>query len=360
MLNQSEKIKVMIVDDSVLVRKYLSNIFFELGMDVVTTASDGKIALQKMELYNPDVIILDIEMPEMNGIEFLKHLKEKRQDKVPYVIVFSSLVEDGSEVTIEALNNGATELIKKPDGPLSENLLSLKEEFKIKIEELYNYRRLKEVKVEEKKYSVFYGIDNLKLILNKRPIHPEIIAIGSSTGGPVAIRKVLQKVRYLPVPVIIAQHMPAGFTKEFANNLANYFSRKIVEVSHNEILENGVIYICPGGKHARVLKSSSGFVYYEDTNNYEDIYFKPSVDILFQSLRESGCRDVLAIILTGMGRDGARESVNLRKTGAFVIAQDEESSAVWGMPGNAVKLGGVDIILNIDEIGEAINLIFSH
>ncbi len=363
---KNEKIKVMIVDDSVLVRKYMTQIITDLGMDVVATASDGKIGLQKLLIYSPDIIILDIEMPEMNGIDFLKYLKEQEKIKKPHIIVFSSLLEDGSFATFEALNYGASELIKKPEGNIQENIDYLKKEFKLKIEGLYQERKEKLKGYEEKKpellekefVSIPRGLEKFSSVFSRKKLSPDIVAIGSSTGGPVALRKIISMLKPLPVPLVIAQHMPSGFTCEFARNLEAVFRKKIVEIKDGEVIESGIIYICPGGKHARILKSNGKFVFKEDNNEYENVFFKPSVDIFFRSIRESAGERVVAIILTGMGRDGARECLNLKNAGAFVIAQDEKSSVVWGMPGNAIKLGGVDIILSVEEIGEAVNRIF--
>ncbi len=360
MLNNEEKIKVMIVDDSVLVRKYLSKILEELGMNIVATASDGKIGLQKMLLYSPDIIILDIEMPEMSGIEFLKYLKTNPPPKMPKIIMFSSLLTDGSSAIFEALNYGASELIKKPDGNIQDNIDYLKKEFNLKINGLTTKNEqiiVESKKAEEKKYaSCFKEFENL---LSQKRIKPELVVIGSSTGGPLALRNIIKNLNILPVPLVIAQHMPAGFTLEFAKNLEASFKRKVKELKDGDILENGLIYICPGGKHARLIKNNNVIMFKEDENEYEGFFFKPSVDILFKSVRQYVGNNVLAIILTGMGRDGANECLNLKKEGAFVIAQDEISSAVWGMPGNAVKLGGVDAVLNVDEIGPAINRVFS-
>ncbi|MGC8765741.1 MAG: chemotaxis-specific protein-glutamate methyltransferase CheB [Brevinematia bacterium] len=362
-MSKNENIKVLIVDDSVLVRKYLSRIITELEMEVVATASDGKIGLQKMLLFSPDVVILDIEMPEMNGIDFLKYLKAHPEIKKPHIIVFSSLIESDPSATFDALNYGANELIKKPDGNIQENIEYLKKEFKIKIEGLYFSRK---EKIEEKKEVLLekvspvpYGLNNFEDAFNTKRINPEIVAIGSSTGGPVALRKIIGKLNPLPVPVVIAQHMPAGFTNEFAKNLEAAFRKKVKESEDGEILENGAIYICPGGKHARIFKNNGSLLFKEDNNEYDGVFFKPSVDIFFRSVRESLGDKALAVILTGIGRDGAKECVNLKKSGAFVIAQDEQSSVVWGMPGNAVKNGGADIVLSVEEIGDAINKFFS-
>ena len=366
-------VKVMLVDDSVLIRKYVSQILCSLdNIEVVATAPNGKIGLQKLFLYKPDVIILDIEMPEMSGLEFLKYLKENNPKAMPYVIMFSSLVDDGSAATFEALASGAVDFIKKPEGQVSDNLDFLKKEFDLKIKALYSNKKDRENletgkgrEVPENIAAAIVstapfrtGIENMKKILSEKPLTPEIVAIGSSTGGPVAIRKIFETLEVLPVPLVIAQHMPPGFTGEFAKNLAHIFNRQFQELSDGEVLKNGIVYICPGGSHARIVKVDGKLTYKMDSNNYEGFFFKPSVDIFFRSVKEASGKNVLAVVLTGMGRDGSTESVPLRKDGALVIAQDQESSVVWGMPGNTVKNGGADIVLPVNDIGGAINMVF--
>lgn len=362
-------IKVMIIDDSVLIRKYVTQILSELeNIEVVTTAPNGKIGLQKIYLYKPDVVILDIEMPEMTGLELLKYLKKNPDQSInPNIIMFSSLVDNGSDETFEALENGAADFIKKPEGQITDNLSFLKNEFDLKIKELYKTKKEKlersEVKTpalkEEEKAAPIdantaFGIENLGKIASKKTIKPELIAIGSSTGGPVAIRKIMDTLGKIPVPMVIAQHMPIGFTGEFAKNLGHIYKREVEELSDGQKLVNGVIYICPGGCHSRIVKNGSDLVYQSDANNYDGFFFKPSVDIFFQSIRESIGKNVLAVVLSGMGKDGSIESVTLRNMGAIILAQDKESSIVWGMPGNSVKNGGVDLVVNLGDMGKAI------
>ncbi len=371
-MSDNDKIKVMIVDDSVLIRKYVTQIMNELGnIDVIATAPNGKIGLQKILILKPDVVILDIEMPELNGIELLKYLKDNMAPALrPNVIMFSSLVEEGSSATFEALSFGAADFIKKPEGQIYDNIEYLKKEFDIKIHELYKMKKEKLLPEPEREFvfhkeekvivqgeDSLYGIENLSKVLAKKPIKPELIAVGSSTGGPVAVRKIFDNMGKIQTPMIIAQHMPAGFTNEFARNLSNIYKRDVVEVSEGEALKNGTVYICPGGNHSRIKRSGGSLVYNLDNKNYEGFFFKPSVDIFFHSILESVGKNVLAIVLSGMGKDGSLESVQLRKAGALTVAQDKESSVVWGMPGNSVKNGGIDIVIDIDDMGKAINII---
>lgn len=369
----SSDIKVMVIDDSVLIRKYVSKIIDEIpGMQLIATAPNGKIGVQKIYLYKPDVVILDIEMPEMSGIDVLKYLKENSVPTVrPQVIILSSIVGNGSRATFEALENGAVDFIKKPDGKISENIGFLKKELELKI------NGLKEAEEDSRnnnkpnakdnlsaaereaiiKHNVYYGIADLCNLLPKKSIVPKIIAVASSTGGPHSIRKVLDKLNEIPVPMMIAQHMPIGFTFEFANNLSQIYERDIVEAQDGETLKNGTIYICPGGIHSRIKKVGLDLVYQADKNEYDAFFYKPSTDIFFKSIMQAVGKDMLGIVLSGMGKDGSIESPGLRQAGALMIAQDKPSSVVWGMPGSSVKKGGIDIIIDIYDMGEVINKI---
>lgn len=371
-MSNSEKIKVMVIDDSVMVRKYVTQILGEMAnIEVVGTAPDGKIGYQKIVLYKPDLVILDIEMPEMNGLTLLKYVESHiSEHNRPYFIMFSSIVGDGSEETFEALEHGAEDFIKKPEGNISENIESLKKEFELKIRELYRTREEKEAETvfakdnarkEEYKRElpseVVFGIEHLEKVLLRKNFRPELVAIGSSTGGPIAIRKILDKMEAMPVPVIIAQHMPAGFTGEFAKNLASIYGRDIREAVDGEILKSGTIYVCPGGFHAQVERNGADIVYRTDPKTYEGFFFKPSIDIFFRSIYKTVGKNVLALVLSGMGRDGSIESVPLRKAGAVVLAQDKESSVVWGMPKSSIESGGVDLVVDLGDLGNAVNTV---
>ena len=313
-------------------------------------------------------------MPEMTGLELLKYLKANSETiSAPFIIMFSSLVAQGSSAAIEALNYGAADIIKKPDGQISENLEFLKKEFEFKINGLYQGRSevrmpfvpgpVPEVLAPEITEPGFIpavmGIENLGPVLDKKPVRPELIAMASSTGGPPAIRTIFENLDNLSIPVVIAQHMPQGFTLEFAKNLSAIFNREVLEASPNVELKGGVIYICPGGVHSKIRKMGRDLFYQPDYSNYEGLFFKPSIDIFFRSVIESVGKNAVGIILSGMGKDGSIESVNLRKEGAFMIAQDQDSSAIWGMPGSSVKSGGIDIILDIKDIARAVNIIAS-
>jgi len=364
----ANKIRVLVIDDSVLIRKYVTQLLSEIpSIEVIGSAPNGKIGLQKIFLYKPDVVVLDIEMPEMNGLEVLRYLREKvALENRPDVIVFSSVVTEGSRETWEALSLGAKEIILKPDTPIYQNLEEVKREFVLKIEGLYYQSKEKkesqpsphlEKTVLPAGVEIRYGLGGLAEVMKVKQYTPRLVAIGSSTGGPNAIRAIFDHLGELACPLVIAQHMPPLFTGEFAKNLSVSYKRPVRELTEGETLENGVAYVCPGGYHARLRLEGSALVYHRDEHTYEEFFFKPSVDIFFQSIREAIGNRVVGVILSGMGKDGSIELPKLRQDGAIVLAQDQESSVVWGMPGSAVKKGGVDVVLPIHEMGEAITRI---
>jgi two-component system chemotaxis response regulator CheB len=374
-MSGSETIQVLIIDDSVLVRKYLSQVLSEIpGIEVIGTAPNGKIGLQKLFMLKPQVVVLDIEMPEMNGLDFLRYLKQNiTKENRPNVIMFSSLVSEGSDETFEALANGAADFIKKPEGQVYDNIEFLRKEFDLKIRGLYSDRQVYTAKPEARLHEepghgalgtssetapmpdVPAELSALEGILMHKNIQPEIVAVGSSTGGPNAIRKMFDNLGPLSVPMVIAQHMPAGFTSEFARNLASIYLRDVFELSEGNVLKPGAVYICPGGLHSRIVRKGQDLVFEGDANNYDGFFFRPSVDIFFRSILKACGKNVLGIVLSGMGHDGSIESVNMRKAGALLFAQNRDSSVVWGMPGNSVRNGGIDLVLDATEIGTAVN-----
>jgi len=370
----NNNIKIMVIDDSVLIRKYVTNIINSFSdMEVVTTAPNGKIGLQKFFLYHPDIIILDIEMPEMNGLEFLKYIQANCAPSVrPKILVFSSLVGEGSTTTFEALANGAADFIRKPEGKIADNLEVIGRQMSIMIRELYQTMlknrdhlpihpgEIPEIIIPPAApEGLLFGLDNLAKVWETKMQRPQLIAIGSSTGGPNAIRKIMATLKLIPIPMVIAQHMPTGFTLEFAKNLTKIYNRPVFEAKDGDVLENGNIYVCPGGCHSLIKSAGDKLVFKTDTAEYDGFFFKPSVDLFFKSIHQAVGNRVIGVILSGMGRDGSIESVNLRNDGAIMMAQDEKSSVVWGMPGNSIKNGGIDIVIEISDMGEAVNRVLA-
>ncbi|MCX8059258.1 MAG: chemotaxis-specific protein-glutamate methyltransferase CheB [Spirochaetes bacterium] len=377
-----EKIKVLVVDDSAVMRKLLSEIISsDPEMEIVSTAINGKFALQKLISLKPDIITLDIEMPEMNGLEFLKE-KMKMKDETP-VVVISSLTSEGSKVTMEAFELGAKDYIHKPSGSISLNIKDLEEEIILKIKNWalkYKdiYKKSTDIrKIDNENYttnlkkeSISYlgnkidrsslkilekeEVEQLKHKKNKIPENPDFIAIGISTGGPEALRTILPLLK-IDIPIIIIQHMPPFFTSEFAKSLNKIVQNyKVVEASDKDKIKRNVIYIAPGGKQLGVKKVYNEYeIFINDdppVNNH-----RPSVDYFFKTLYEMDSTNFIAIIMTGMGKDGAYYISKLRLKGVYTIGQDAETSIVYGMPKVAFELNGLDNVLSLIEIPEFLN-----
>lgn len=351
-----DKISVMIVDDSVLMRKLIGKILEDDDeIEVAAKAMNGKFALSKMKTHEPDLIILDLEMPEMDGITFLKE-KNKLRSKIP-VIILSSIATKGASITMEALSLGASDFITKPSGSVSLDIAEIGEKLKSL------------VKAYGKDYIRRYGkTSNGKprleepVKVNRQPmpvetktikreweqITPEckhgkfeILAIGISTGGPNALRKVFAMIpANFPLPIVVVQHMPAGFTKEFAKGLDRISAIDVKEAEDGDLLKPGRALIAPGDKHITVdRKSLSGMVRLLDTGLVSG--HKPSADVLFESVAKHYGKNALAVIMTGMGKDGARKLGEVYRKGGYTLGQDQESCVVYGMPKVAFEQGYV-------------------
>jgi|YNPMSStandDraft_2_1061718.scaffolds.fasta_scaffold00006_35 two-component system chemotaxis response regulator CheB len=378
-MNSENKIKVLIVDDSALMRKLLSEILSsDPEIEIISTAINGKFALQKLSTLKPDIITLDIEMPEMNGLDFLRE-KNRLNDNTP-VIVISSLTSEGSKVTIEALELGAKDYIHKPSGSISLDIKDIKDEIILKIKNwaikskglylkksenytLENYKKFQEKNDSSKAYGGFkkLGIkeetkEKIKEEPNIIPKNPDFVAIGISTGGPEALRTILPLIKK-DFPIVIVQHMPPMFTFEFAKSLNKIVKNyNIVEAKDGDTIQKKYIYIAPGAKQLGLKKVDNKYIIFVNDdppiNNH-----KPSVDYLFKSLYEIDSTNFIAIIMTGMGKDGAYYITKLRMKGVFTIGQDESTSIVYGMPKVAYEMGGIDIVLQLLDIPDFINKI---
>lgn len=378
-MNSENKIKVLIVDDSALMRKLLSEILSsDPEIEIISTAINGKFALQKLSTLKPDIITLDIEMPEMNGLDFLRE-KNRLNDNTP-VIVISSLTSEGSKVTIEALELGAKDYIHKPSGSISLDIKDIKDEIILKIKNwaikskglylkksenytLENYKKFQEKNDSSKAYGGFkkLGIkeetkEKIKEEPNIIPKNPDFVAIGISTGGPEALRTILPLIKK-DFPIVIVQHMPPMFTFEFAKSLNKIVKNyNIVEAKDGDTIQKKYIYIAPGAKQLGLKKVDNKYIIFVNDdppiNNH-----KPSVDYLFKSLYEIDSTNFIAIIMTGMGKDGAYYITKLRMKRVFTIGQDESTSIVYGMPKVAYEMGGIDIVLQLLDIPDFINKI---
>lgn len=363
------------------------------GLHTVGTAMNGKFCLQKIPALQPDIIILDIEMPEMNGIEFLKERKKQGID-IP-VIVLSSIATKGASVTMQCLELGASDFITKPSGSVSSNISSVGGDL---VEMIASYGRRYAVRKGKDVYPVDFFMHEAKLkeaesaakkegiadkikpsvsittgaplpktlfpSKNKEPavIEPvrkggpiDIIALGISTGGPNALREVFAKIDpKLPRPILVVQHMPAGFTKEFAASLNRICPLDVKEAEDGDLIHPGQIYIAPGDYHIKVEKSTLCNVIRlskEDLRNGH----RPSADVLFESVAKIYQNRALGVIMTGMGRDGAAQLAEMRKQGAWTLGQDEKSSIVYGMPRAAFELGAVQKQVSLENMAKEIN-----
>jgi two-component system, chemotaxis family, protein-glutamate methylesterase/glutaminase len=350
------KIKVLIIDDSALVRKMLSEILnSDKDIEVVGTAADPLIARNKIKQLNPDVLTLDVEMPNMDGISFLSNLMRLRP--MPVVMV-STLTEDGAEITLDALELGAVDFITKPKVDFSNSIQEYAKELihKIKIASVAQVKsvtdkrkkKVNEIRSVEKKHTA----DAILQLNDKNrnyKLTDSIIAIGASTGGTEAIRELLEDMPAGSPGIVITQHIPENFSASFATRMDRLSAMKVCEAKDGQQIIAGHVYIAPGCQH--LLIERSGAQYICRLNDGPPVNrHKPSVNVLFRSVANQLGQNAIGVILTGMGDDGAEGLLEMKQAGAVTIAQDERSSVVWGMPGEAVKRNAVDDVLPLNKI----------
>lgn len=355
--------KVLIVDDSALIRQMLTEMIQQdPQLEVVGVAQDPYAAREKIKQLNPDVLTLDVEMPKMDGITFLRNLMRLRP--MP-VIMVSTLTEQGAEVTLEALELGAVDFVTKPKVDIAGKLQEYAEELIQKIKIAANARvqtRTDQARgrVLEQKYSA-------DAVLEKRETSQtttlrttdKIIAIGASTGGTEAIREVLTQMPADSPGIVITQHIPPKFSTSFAQRMDSLSAMTVYEADDGMQIVPGHVYIAPGGRH--LIVERSGARYYCRLNDGPPVNrHKPSVDVLFRSVAQCVGPNAIGVILTGMGDDGARGLLEMKEAGAPTMAQDEATSVVWGMPGEAVKLGAAENQYPLGNIaGKIITLVRS-
>ncbi|MDB2414570.1 chemotaxis response regulator protein-glutamate methylesterase [Rickettsiales bacterium] len=340
------KISVLIIDDSALIR----NLFTELlssdpDINVIGTAIDPYDAREKIKQLNPDVITLDIEMPKMDGIAFLEKVMKLRP--MPVVMV-STLTQKGAQETIKALELGAVEYVSKPTSSQTRQTISvLKDELisKVKTAAKSNIRGNSNSSATKK--------NNNLIAIPKHKLTKEIIAIGSSTGGVEALKEVLTNLPAGLPPIVIVQHMPVNFTKSFADRLNTICKMSTYEAHDKQILEHGCVYIAKGDKHLKIKKSGSNYQCVAAGEEKVSGHC-PSVDVLFESVAEIFSDRSLGVILTGMGKDGARGMLKMRKAGAYNIGQDQQSCVVYGMPKEAFENGAVNEQVSLQNIASKI------
>ena len=397
-----EDISVVICDDSALMRNLISRVIDETeGMSVIGKAMNGQFLVDKLSTLKPDVIVLDIEMPVMTGIEFLKWRKQNKID-IP-VIILSSIAEKGAAVTIECLELGAVDFITKPNGSISADISSVSDRL-IELIASYGgsyarrhgktvrssdfYSKLESDRLVERKLTAAMGKEKASEFLSSNkekaakqsfqssilaPLPPkepavieplrkpgkiEVIAIGISTGGPNALRDVFKMIDpHLKQPVLVVQHMPAGFTKEFANSLNKICALNVKEAEDNDPIESGNVYIAPGNYHIYVEQTSLGKKTLRLSQEPQRNGHRPSADVLFESVAKVYQNHALGVIMTGMGKDGAVELAEMRKQGAWTLGQDEASAIVYGMPKVAYELGGVQKQVPLSKMADEISML---
>lgn len=341
---KSNAIKVLIVDDSAFMRKVLSEMIdSEESLAVIGTATDGKDALCKISQLNPDVITLDVEMPIMDGINCLQEIMQKFPRPV---IMLSSGTDYGAELTIKALDEGAVDFIAK-----TKNIFDIKN-VKKRNEIIEKITIAKNISFKNSKNM----ISNSDVLIQNNKILKNIIAIGSSTGGPKALQSVIPFLPGdIPAAVLIVQHMPPGFTNSLAERLDSKSKLVVKEASHKEKVLAGHVYIAPGDSHMLVEVTAKGDILINLDKSPPVSGHRPSVDVMMSSLSDTGLKNIIGVILTGMGADGSSGVKKLKEINkSFVIAQDEETSVVYGMPKMAVQTGAVDKVVSLDKISEEI------
>jgi two-component system chemotaxis response regulator CheB len=351
------KKRVLIVDDAVVVRTTLSDaIAADSALEVAGTASNGRLALAKFPSLKPDIILLDIEMPEMDGLETVRQLR--KIDKQVPIIMFSTLTERGASATLEALSLGATDYVTKPSNTdRAGTLRTVSQEL---IPRIHALCRIPATSAPASALAAAPPIFRRDHAKPRLAVLPQIIAIGVSTGGPDALARLIPSLpANLPVPVVIAQHMPAVFTTMLAARLTAKSAIPVRECKSGEPLSTGSIFLAPGDYHM-VLSADDGRICLHTHQGPRENFCRPSVDVLFRSVAHVFGARALAVILTGMGQDGLKGCELLQSSGARIVVQDEATSVVWGMPGFVVRAGLADKVLPLDQIGPEIVRAAAH
>jgi two-component system chemotaxis response regulator CheB len=341
---KAKKLTVLIVDDSALVRRLLTEMLSsDAGITVLGAAHDAYDAREKIKALNPDVLTLDVEMPRMDGVTFLRNLMRLRP--MP-VIMVSSLTEKGAEVTLDALSIGAVDYLPKPKIDLAATLADYKEELISKVKAAASARlRATTTTPSASADAILAKRDSQRRLRTTE----RIIAIGASTGGTEAIKEVLIRLPPDTPGIVITQHIPKLFSGAFARRMDACCQVSVCEAEDGQQILRGHAYVAPGDKHLLLVRDGARYVCRLDEGPPVNRH-KPSVDVLFRSVAQQAGRNAIGVILTGMGKDGALGLKEMRDAGAPTVAQDEATSIVWGMPGEAVAVGGAADVLPLGEI----------
>ncbi len=341
------KIRVLIVDDSLLIRKLLTSILSTApDIEVVGAAEDALVARDMIKQLNPDVLTLDIEMPRMDGITFLRNLMRLRP--MP-VVMISTLTEHGAEVTLNALAIGAVDFVPKPKINAENTLEDYSEDIISKVRAAAKTNVTSFVPRETPNVVKVAPISNIKLKTN----FTKLIVLGASTGGTEAIKVVMKSMPADCPPILITQHLPAAFSQSFVEHIDSVTQMSASIPVHGQVVEWGNIYLAPGGLQMGMKRMNNQYVIHIDDSEPVNRH-KPSVDVLFHAAAKCAGENTVCVLLTGMGADGAVGMQALKEAGAKTIVQDEASSVVWGMPGAAFKLGCADYVVPLDDIAAKI------
>lgn len=351
----SKKITVLIIDDSALVRQVLTTIInTSKNLEVIGVARDPIDAREKIKQLNPDVLTLDIEMPKMDGVTFLKNLMRLRP--MP-VVMISTLTEAGADITLEALEVGAVDFIAKPKIDVQGALQEYTSEIIEKIE-IAGKAKVREYKIPVGASKATKKLDAGAVLEKKEgkirfKTTGKIVALGASTGGTEAIKEVLEALPVNSPGIVISQHIPIAFSRAFTDRVNKLCQIEVCEPADGEKILPGHAYIAPGDKH--LLVEQSGEDYICRLNDGPPVNrHKPSVDVMFRSVAQNVGPNAMGVMLTGMGSDGAEGMLEMKQQGAFNISQDEDSCVVWGMPGAAVKIGAIDKEFSLRKISKEI------
>lgn len=359
-----DKIKILVVDDTIVYRKIISDVLHDIpDVEVVGSANNGKIALSRIASLKPDLVTLDIEMPEMSGIEVLEHLKN--DPNAPVTVMLSTLTHRGSDMTIRALELGAFDFIPKPDaGRMAENIVKIKAAFTPIFE---SFKKQRDIRLRLKGKTSFRST-----ALKKAPYHAvhkqapsisrtrntlsEIVGIGISTGGPNALAKMIPMLsKKINVPVLIVQHMPPMFTASLAKSLNSKTELNVKEAVNGEPVIPNTVFIAPGGKQMKIIAGADGKTRnIKITDDPPENSCKPSADYLFRSIAQHYIGRATGVIMTGMGSDGTKGLQLMKKNGSIIIAQDQATCTVYGMPREPIESGIADIIAPLDRIASEI------
>jgi len=354
-----KKFRVLVVDDSAFMRKVLESIFnADEHLQVVGHAKDGREAIALSESLKPDVITMDLNMPHLDGLQATAHIMTSNPRPI---VVVSSETKEGAASTLKALELGAIEFVTKPTGGIDLDMQSVKEDLVRKVRMAAKVRVVRTASrlasALQMPSSVLPSANNPRRIIQPaaapaNDLRFPVVVLAASTGGPATIMRMAPGfTRDFPAAVFLVQHMPASFTNQYALQLAEFTNIRVKEAEHNEAVEPGTLYICPGGQHLRV--TPTGRIQLDATTGRIEGYL-PNIDVTMESIAAYAGPMSIGVVLTGMGCDGARGSRAIKAAGGIVLAQDEATSVIFGMPAEAIKTGVVEQVLPLDEIYPAI------